>query len=96
MWSDDLTDEETDVLIDKAASEIARRGMQVPAILALEMNKPLASVGANLSLVFAPFVVPFFGFDFVNDYGRPFQKRDNVEKLLQRIEQTTKKPAAKD
>ena len=68
MWSDDLTDEETDVLIDKAASEIAR----------------------------APFVVPFFGFDFVNDYGRLFQKRDNVEKLLQRIEQTTKKPAAKD
>jgi len=96
MWSTELSEEETDALIDKAAGEIARRGMQVPAVLALEMNKPLSSVGANLSLVFAPFMVPFFGFDFVNDYSRLFQKRENVEKLLQRIEQTTKKPAAKD
>ena len=96
MWSTELTDEETEALVQKAATEIVRRKMQTPAILFLEMNKPLANVGANSALVLAPFAVPFFGFDFVNDYSRLFSKRENVELLLQRIEQLSAKQPAKD
>ena len=96
MWSTDLTDEETVALILKAANEIVRRRLQTPAILFLEMNKPLANVGANTALVFAPFAVPFFGFDFVNDYSRLFSKRENIEKLLLKLEELSKPQAAKD
>jgi len=96
MWSTELTDEETEALVAKAANEIIRRKMQTPAILFLEMNKPLANVGANAALMFAPFAVPFFGFDLVNDYSRLFSKRENVEKLLLKIEELSKQGSAKD
>jgi len=96
MWSTELTDEETDALIDKAAGEVAKRNLQTPAILFLEMHKPLSYIGANASLVFAPFAVPFLGFDFINDYGRLFSKRENVEKLIRKLEQLSKPTAAKD
>jgi hypothetical protein len=96
MWSTDLTDEETDALVLKAANEIVRRKLETPAILFLEMNKPLANVGANAALMFAPFAVPLLGFDFVNDYSRLFSKRENVEKLLLKIEELSKPQKAKD
>ena len=96
MWSTDLTEEETEALIEKAANEIARRKLQTPAILFLEMHKPLAYVGANASLVFAPFAVPFLGFDFVNNYSRLFSKRENVERLIRKIEELSKPTVAKD
>ena len=96
MWSTELTEEETETLIQKAADEIARRKLQTPAILFIEMNKPLANVGANAALLFAPFVVPFTGFDFVNDYTRLFSKRENVERLLVKLEANSKPQTAKD
>ena len=96
LWASDLTEEETENLIQKAANEVVRRKLETPAILFIEMHKPLANIGANLSLVFAPFTVPFFGFDFVNDYSRLFSKRENVERLLVRIEELSKKQEGKD
>jgi len=96
MWETELTPEETDALILKAANEIARRRLQAPAILFLEMHKPLANIGAQSALAFAPFAVPFLGFDFVNNYSRLFSKRENVEALLVKIEELSKPSAAKD
>jgi len=96
MWSSDLTEEETEALIEKAANEVARRKLQTPAILFLEMHKPLAYVGASASLVFAPFAVPFLGYEFINNYSRLFAKRENVERLISKIEELSKPSVAKD
>jgi len=96
MWSTELTDEETEALIEKAANEVARRRLQTPAILFLEMHKPLAYVGANAAVAFAPFIVPFLGYDFVNDYSRLFSRRENVEKLIRKIEELSKPKLKKD
>lgn len=62
--------------------------METSAILALEMHKPLANVFAHGALAFSPFLVPFLGFENVNDYSRLLRKRDNVERLLVLLEQT--------
>lgn len=86
FWKDELTDEEADELIEKAASEIERRKLEVPAVVLLETHKPLAFIGSQGAIAFAPFVAPFLGFDFVNNYSRLFAKRENIEKLLDRIE----------
>jgi hypothetical protein len=86
LWKDELTEEETDQLIEKAATEIEKRKLEAPAILMLEAHKPLAFVGSQTSLMFAPFIAPFLGFDFVNNYSRLFADRENVERLLRRIE----------
>jgi hypothetical protein len=86
MWQDELNDEQTESLIEKAANEIRRRKMETPAIMMLEMHKPLGWVASQATLAFSPFLVPFTGFDFMNDYSRLFAKRENIEKLLQKLE----------
>lgn len=85
-WDDSLTEEETVALLDKAEKEIRKRRMETPAIMALELHKPLANVGANALVVFAPFAVPFFGYDGVKDISRLLRDRDNIERLIQRLE----------
>jgi hypothetical protein len=87
LWQQELTDEETDKLIDKAADMIRKRKLELPAMLFFESHKPLAFVGANTAVTFAPFLVPFLGFDNVNDYSRLFSKRENIEELLNRLDQ---------
>ncbi len=88
LWKDELTEEETEALLDKAAFEISRRKMNLPAILLFEMHKPLSFVGANAAVAFSPFLVPILGYDAVNDYSRLFASRENVEKLLVRLERS--------
>ena len=53
-------------------------------------------LAAHAALAFAPFLVPLFGFDFVNDYSRLITKRDHVERLIQRIEEAAKAPPKED
>jgi hypothetical protein len=50
------------------------------------MHKPISNVFAHVGLSLAPFLVPLFGFDFVNDYSNLLQKRDNVERLICMLE----------
>ena len=90
FWKEDLTDQEEDALIEKAASEIKKRRLEVPAILLFEMHKPLSYVGSQAAIVFSPFLVPFLGFDAVNNYSRLFSRRDSIDKLLARLENSEK------
>ena len=86
FWANELTEEETQALLDKCANEIRRRQLEAPAIAFLEMHKPITNVFAHAGLTMAPFLVPLFGFDFVNDYSNLLQKRDNVERLICMLE----------
>jgi hypothetical protein len=86
MWDSELTEEDADALLDKAAHEILKRKMSVPAILMLEMHRPFARLAGQGTIVFAPFLVPFVGFDNVNNYSRLLAKPGAVEALLQRLE----------
>jgi hypothetical protein len=86
FWKSELTEEETEQLLDKAADEILKRRLEVPAVLVLESHRPLSNVGAHAALAFAPFMVPFLGFDFVNSYSQLISKPANVERLLVKLE----------
>ena len=87
LWSTELSPEEEEALLQKAASEIRKRKMVTPAILALEAHKPLANVMAHGVVAFSGFLVPFLGFQNVNDYSRLLRKRENVERLICLLEQ---------
>lgn len=60
--------------------------MTTPAILGLEAHKPLANVMAHGIVAFSGFLVPFLGFENVNDYSRLLRKRENVERLIELLE----------
>lgn len=86
LWEQKLTDEERENLLDKAAHEIMKRKLEMPAVLVLEMHKPLAYIGSHAALAFSPFLIPFVGFDNLNNYSRLFSERENVERLMQKLE----------
>ncbi len=87
-WQDDeLTDEERDAILEKIAQGVVRRGMAAPAVLFLELNKPLSFVASQSLIVLTPFLAPFVGVDNVHRYSRLLEKRENVERLIERIEQ---------
>src|SRR5690242_2634627 len=93
FWKDELTEQEENDLLDRATAEIRKRKLEAPAIVALEMHKPLAYVGSQAAVAFSPFMVPFFGFDAVNDYSRLLSKRGSVERLITRLEKAAETPA---
>ena len=86
LWEDGLTDEETEALLSTLEKEIRKRKLEVPAIMFFEMHKPLANIAGHFALATSPFLVPIIGYKNVNDYSRLLSKRENVEKLIVRLE----------
>lgn len=83
----ELSEEEVEAVLSKAAFEIRRRKLEAPAILFIECHKPLAAIGGAASIAFAPFIIPFLGFDAVEKFTQVFSRRENVERLLTKLEQ---------
>jgi len=82
-----LTEQERD-LIKRIAQKVVERGMTVPAILFLESVKPLNYIGSQVLVFLEPFMHAIL--KSVTDYNlfrRMMEKRDNVERLLQKIEE---------
>lgn len=89
MWEDPSSDKE-DEIINRSAEIIYKYEMDLVAILFLETMKPLASVGGQFArYMVAPFI-PFVG-DKSLPYLATFQDKNNVERLIQKLEEKGKK-----
>ncbi|MDH7482934.1 MAG: hypothetical protein QHH26_13315 [Armatimonadota bacterium] len=82
----ELTPEERDKLIDELATKIVNKRMETPAIIFLEMHKPVAFIASQAAIVASPFLVPLFGREGVEKYSQLFSSPENVERIIQRIE----------
>jgi hypothetical protein len=86
---EDLTPEQTAHIIDRIAEEVTKRELETSAMTFLESVKPLSFVGSQMSMIFVgPFLEIFGGVGI--DYIKFFEKRDNVERLVRRIEEQAK------
>ncbi len=85
-WDAELTPEQRDVLIEQIVKQVAARKMQMPAILFLEMHKPLAFLAGQGLIVSSGFLAPVFGPKNIQQYARLFESRDNIERLIRQIE----------
>jgi hypothetical protein len=82
-----LSADEQEILY-KISEFIVRRGFTVPAILTLESVKPLNYIGSQAMVFLEPFVHALFkDISKYNTLRRMMEKRDNVERLLQKIEE---------
>jgi len=81
-WDREPTEMETEELLQKMAATIIKRRLEAPAILALEMHKPVANVGAHAALAFSPFIAPFVGAQNLGDYSAVLRKRSNIDRLI--------------
>ncbi len=82
-----LTPQQRDEVIERLAKKIAGRRLETPAVLFLDMHKPLSFVASQSLLVAMPFLAPFFGAQGVADLSKLLAERDNVETLIRRIEE---------
>lgn len=86
FWRKDFSEEEKNKLIEKIAKKIVEKRLEVPAIFFLESIKPVAFVGTQISyVIFAPFLY-LLGPESFN-YLSVFEKREDIEKLLIKIEE---------
>jgi hypothetical protein len=89
-----LTPEEQE-LLNRVASKVVQKQMTVPAILFLESVKPLNWIGSQVMVFLDPFVSAIVGekskilFNY-KDYNllrQMMERRENTERLLQKIEE---------
>jgi hypothetical protein len=86
-WDADLSDDERDRLIEALVEKVHRYRMESAAIFFLEMHKPLTYVASQSMLLGSGFLAPLFGPENVQKYSKLFEHRENVERLIRRIEE---------
>jgi hypothetical protein len=86
-YPNELAPEERDRIIEKIAAGVVKRGLETPAILFLEMHKPVTFFASQGLIAATPFIAPFVGFSNLHTASKLLEKRDNVERLIQRIEE---------
>lgn len=85
-----MTHEEEEKFIDKIARKIVETGMDFPATVILESSKPFAFIGGQLFYMITPFLGAFNLEPSVLRYKTFFEKPENIERLLKRIEELSK------
>ncbi len=79
--------------IDDLARRAARAHVTAPAILFLEMHKPLAFLGAQMLWAAQPFLGVWWDPADVHAVARLLEDPESVEALIRRLE-STERPAA--
>ncbi len=82
-----IAEREAEALLEKVAQRIVQVGLEVPAILFLEMHKPLANLIGHTVWVTLPVWSLFWGVATVNELGALLSDPERIERLIQRIEE---------
>ena len=77
---------ERDELLQSVADSIRKRGLVTPAILALEIHRPLAWMAGQSLIALTPLFGPLLGADFLQKLSRLLSEEGNVDRLVERLE----------
>ena len=94
----EVTAKDEDEFIEKVAQKIHEYEMETAAILLLESSKPLVWVGGEMGRFFITPFVPIISDKWgitSEKFFLVFEKRENIEKLLKRLEQLAQEDDAK-
>jgi hypothetical protein len=84
-----LTAEQEGNLIDSLADWVVKHKLETPSILFLEAIKPVSYIGSQLGLLFVAPFLELFNIEGYK-YSALFEKTENVERLLKKIEEAIK------
>jgi hypothetical protein len=84
-----LTTDQEGYLIDSLADWVVKHKLETPSILFLEAIKPVSYIGSQLGLLFVAPFLELFNIEGYK-YSALFEKTENVEKLLKKIEEAIK------
>ncbi|MCC6933314.1 MAG: hypothetical protein IT292_08685 [Deltaproteobacteria bacterium] len=69
-------------LIEGLARRIRELGLRLPALIFLEVHRPLSNLFYNTSIFFEPIAAPFFGLERYTNIKTVLAKRANIERLI--------------
>ena len=73
-------------LVDIVCKAVVRRGMIVPALMALEMSRPLNFVASQAMHFFRPIVSVILDGPSIAEFATFLEQRGSIEYLCQRLE----------
>lgn len=73
-------------LIARFAEGVVRRGLTTPAILFLEMHRPLSFVTAQAMTIFGPMATLVLNPKDYEVFGRLIERREAIEEIIRAIE----------
>ena len=82
----DNQSEQDIIFIRRVAARIHRSGLVTPAVLFLELTKPLALIGSHAMIFFGPIINAFINMDGYYKAAELFEEPANVELLIREIE----------
>lgn len=88
LWNEPLSQEEREHLLLTVADMVAKRGLQTPALFALEIHRPLAFIASQGMLAFAPLMAPLIGLERLQQVSRLMAEPGAIDDLIARIEAT--------
>jgi hypothetical protein len=74
------------IFIRRVATRIHRSGLVTPAVLFLELTKPLALIGSHVMIFFGPIINAFINAEGYYKAAELFEEPANVELLIREIE----------
>lgn len=81
-----LSDERKNQMLNAIARKIVNRRLETPAVLFLDMHKPLSFIASQSLLVAMPLVGLFVEPQDIADFSKILQDRENIDLLVSRIE----------
>ena len=85
----DLTEEEERRLINNIAKLVVDKGLEAPAIMFLEATRPLSFIASQLAIVALGPLQWLFELEGPK-YTGLFMKKENVGRIIERIEELSK------
>lgn len=86
QWNEPLPETEREELLERAATLVVSRGLSIPAILVLEMHRPLAFMLSQAMIALTPLFGPLLGLPRLQKLSRLLAEPGGVEALIHRIE----------
>jgi hypothetical protein len=82
-----LTETEVSEIVDEVANIVVSRRLETPAILFLEMQKPLSYVASQGAVLAAPILGQLLGIQRMARYARFMNDRGNIDRLIARVDE---------
>ncbi len=83
---EDISKDETERILNKAANEIVKRRLTVPAIFILESCRPLNFIGSQALIALEPFIQAIFSIPDYRKFALIIESDENIKKFVEIIE----------
>jgi len=88
----DMATVKRDELIEALAQRLETWGLASPAAFFLEANKPFSFIGSQALLFLQPIIGLLVGERSMREYALLLEERDNIDRLLARLEEGVRRP----